>query len=171
VREIDEALVPQRHAIRTATEHRQFGVVAQAALRYIAQVLEGVHVLAQERRQVGASNELHIQLPRPTEHQHERPNERVLPSARSIAEPDIDLLLVARRRFEPHGRLHRRWPPYRLNVLLEQAVELPALPALRRIHERINFLHPVRILVGKTRTGPRVTRRYDVAQKPLSPSS
>jgi hypothetical protein len=49
-------------------------------------------------------------------------------------------------------------------------LELPALPALERIHDLahdyINFLHPVRKLVSKTRTGPRVTRRYDVAQTP-----
>ena len=30
----------------------------------------------------------------------------------------------------------------------------------------INFLHPVRKLVSKTRNGPRVTRRYDLAQTP-----
>lgn len=49
-------------------------------------------------------------------------------------------------------------------------LEWPALPALERIHDLardyINFLHPVRKLVSKTRTGPRVTRRYDVAQTP-----
>jgi integrase-like protein len=46
-----------------------------------------------------------------------------------------------------------------------------ALPALERIHDLardyINFLHPVRKLVSKTRTGPRVTRRSDVAQTPF----
>jgi hypothetical protein len=31
----------------------------------------------------------------------------------------------------------------------------------------VNFLHPVRKLVSKTRTGPRVTRRYDIAQTPF----
>jgi hypothetical protein len=50
-------------------------------------------------------------------------------------------------------------------------LELPALPALERIHDLardyVNFLHPVRKLVSKTRTGPRVTRRYDVAQTPF----
>ena len=50
-------------------------------------------------------------------------------------------------------------------------LESPALPALERIHDLgldyINFLHPVRKLVSKTRTGPRVTRRYDVAQTPF----
>ena len=50
-------------------------------------------------------------------------------------------------------------------------LEWPALPALERIHDLagdyINFLHPVRKLVSKTRTGPRVTRRYDVAQTPF----
>ena len=50
-------------------------------------------------------------------------------------------------------------------------LELAALPALERIHDLaydyINFLHPVRKLVSKTRTGPRVTRRYDVAQTPF----
>ena len=50
-------------------------------------------------------------------------------------------------------------------------LELPALPALERIHDLagdyINFLHPVRKLVSKTRTGPRVTRRYDIAQTPF----
>ena len=49
-------------------------------------------------------------------------------------------------------------------------LELPALPALERIHDLardyINFLHPVRKLVSKTRSGPRVTRRYDIAQTP-----
>jgi len=47
-------------------------------------------------------------------------------------------------------------------------LELPALPALERVHDLagdyVNFLHPVRKLVSKTRSGPRVTRRYDVAQ-------
>jgi hypothetical protein len=50
-------------------------------------------------------------------------------------------------------------------------LELPALPALERIHDLardyVNFLHPVRKLVSKTRTGPRVTRRYDGAQTPF----
>jgi hypothetical protein len=50
-------------------------------------------------------------------------------------------------------------------------LELPALPALERIHDLasdyINFLHPVRKLVSKTRNGPRVTRRYDAAQTPF----
>jgi hypothetical protein len=50
-------------------------------------------------------------------------------------------------------------------------LELPALPALERIHDLardyVNFLHPVRKLVSKTRTGPRVTRRYDMAQTPF----
>ncbi len=50
-------------------------------------------------------------------------------------------------------------------------LESPALPALERIHDLardyINFLHPVRKLLSKTRTGPRVTRRYDVAQTPF----
>ena len=50
-------------------------------------------------------------------------------------------------------------------------LELPALPALERIHDLagdyVNFLHPVRKLVSKTRTGPRVTRRYDLAQTPF----
>jgi hypothetical protein len=50
-------------------------------------------------------------------------------------------------------------------------LELPALPALERIHDLardyVNFLHPVRNLVSKTRSGPRVTRRYDVAQTPV----
>ena len=49
-------------------------------------------------------------------------------------------------------------------------LELPALAALERIHDLagdyVNFLHPVRKLVSKTRTGPRVTRRFDVAQTP-----
>ena len=31
----------------------------------------------------------------------------------------------------------------------------------------VNVLHPVRKLVSKTRTGPRVTRRYDIAQTPF----
>ncbi len=50
-------------------------------------------------------------------------------------------------------------------------LELPALPALERIHDLardyINFLHPVRKLISKTRNGPRVTRRYDVADTPF----
>ena len=50
-------------------------------------------------------------------------------------------------------------------------LELPALPALERIHDLagdyVNFLHPVRKLVSETRTGPRVTRRYDLAQTPF----
>jgi hypothetical protein len=50
-------------------------------------------------------------------------------------------------------------------------LELPALAALERIHDLardyVNFLHPVRKLVSKTRNGPRVTRRYDVAQTPF----
>ncbi len=50
-------------------------------------------------------------------------------------------------------------------------LEWPALPALERIHDLagdyVNFLHPVRKLVSKTRTGPRVTRRYDIAQTPF----
>jgi Integrase core domain len=49
-------------------------------------------------------------------------------------------------------------------------LEWPALPALEHIHDLardyVNFLHPVRKLVSKSRTGPRVTRRYDVAQTP-----
>ena len=50
-------------------------------------------------------------------------------------------------------------------------LELPALAALGRIHDLardyVNFLHPVRKLVSKTRTGPRVTRRYDAAETPF----
>src|SRR5215472_4477509 len=50
-------------------------------------------------------------------------------------------------------------------------LESPALPALEYIHhlarDCINFLHPVRKLVSKTRTGPRVTRRYDIARTPF----
>ena len=45
------------------------------------------------------------------------------------------------------------------------------LPALERIHELardyVNFLQPVRKLVSTSRTGPRVTRRYDIAQTPF----
>src|SRR5437868_6505203 len=41
----------------------------------------------------------------------------------------------------------------------------------RRIHDLgrdyINFLHPVRKLVSKTRSGPGVTRRYDDARTPF----
>jgi hypothetical protein len=52
----------------------------------------------------------------------------------------------------------------------DHGLEWPAVPALERIHDLardyINFLHPVRKLVSKTRTGPRVTRRYDIAQTP-----
>jgi len=48
---------------------------------------------------------------------------------------------------------------------------VPALAALERIHDLagdyINFLHPVRKLVSKTRSGPRVTRRYDLATTPF----
>jgi len=50
-------------------------------------------------------------------------------------------------------------------------LELPALPALERIHDLardyVNFLHPVRKLVSKTRDGARVRRRYDAAQTPF----
>jgi Integrase core domain len=50
-------------------------------------------------------------------------------------------------------------------------LELPALPALEYIHhlagDYINFLHPVRKLVSKTRSGPRVSRRYDIARTPF----
>src|SRR5687768_7441831 len=50
-------------------------------------------------------------------------------------------------------------------------LESPALPALEYIHrlarDYINFLHPVRKLVSKTRRGPRVTRRYDIARTPF----
>jgi hypothetical protein len=50
-------------------------------------------------------------------------------------------------------------------------LEWPALAALERIHDLagdyINFLHPVRKLVSKTRSGPRVTRRYDLASTPF----
>jgi hypothetical protein len=50
-------------------------------------------------------------------------------------------------------------------------LERPALAALERIHDLagdyINFLHPVRKLVSNTRSGPRVTRRYDVATTPF----
>jgi len=49
-------------------------------------------------------------------------------------------------------------------------LELPALAALGRIHDLardyVNFLHPVRKLVSKTRTGARVTRHYDAARTP-----
>jgi hypothetical protein len=49
--------------------------------------------------------------------------------------------------------------------------EWPALAALERIHDLagdyVNLLHPVRKLVSKTRSGPRVTRRYDVAKTPF----
>jgi len=51
-------------------------------------------------------------------------------------------------------------------------LEWPALAALERIHglagDYINFLHPVRKLVNKTRSGPRVTRRYDIARTPFN---
>jgi hypothetical protein len=50
-------------------------------------------------------------------------------------------------------------------------LEWPALAALERIHDLagdyVNFLHPVRKLVSKSRSGPRVTRRYDVAKTPF----
>jgi hypothetical protein len=50
-------------------------------------------------------------------------------------------------------------------------LEWPALAALERIHDLagdyINFLHPVRKLVSKTRTGPRITRRYDLGKTPF----
>lgn len=43
--------------------------------------------------------------------------------------------------------------------------------ALERIHDLaddyVNFLHPVRRLVSKTRCGPRATRRYDIATTPF----
>jgi hypothetical protein len=44
-------------------------------------------------------------------------------------------------------------------------LELPALPALEHIHDLagdyVNFLHPVRKLVSKTREGARVRRSYE----------
>ena len=50
-------------------------------------------------------------------------------------------------------------------------LEWPALAALERIHDLagdyVNFLHPLRKLVSKTRSGPRVTRRYDIASTPF----
>lgn len=50
-------------------------------------------------------------------------------------------------------------------------LELPALPALERIHDLardyVNFLHPVRKLMSKTRDGARVRRRYDAARTPF----
>ncbi len=52
----------------------------------------------------------------------------------------------------------------------DDRLEWPALAALERIHtlagEYVNFLHPVRKLIGKTRNGPRVTRRYGAALTP-----
>lgn len=49
-------------------------------------------------------------------------------------------------------------------------LELRALPALERVHDLardyVNFLHPVRKLVQKTRHGARVHRQYDAAQTP-----
>ena len=49
-------------------------------------------------------------------------------------------------------------------------LEVEALAALERIHDLsrdyVNFLHPVRKLVSKTRHGARVSRRYDAAQTP-----
>jgi len=53
-------------------------------------------------------------------------------------------------------------------------LELPAQPALKRIHDLardyINFLYPVRKPVSKTRSGPRLTRSYDVTGTPFSPT-
>jgi len=50
-------------------------------------------------------------------------------------------------------------------------LELPALPALERIHDLardyVNFLHPVRKLMSKTRDGARVRRSYDAASTPF----
>ena len=49
-------------------------------------------------------------------------------------------------------------------------LEVEALAALEHIHDLsrdyVNFLHPVRKLVSKTRHGARVSRRYDAAQTP-----
>jgi hypothetical protein len=49
-------------------------------------------------------------------------------------------------------------------------LEWRALPALERVHDLardyVNFLHPVRKLVSKTRHGASVPRRYDAAQTP-----
>lgn len=49
-------------------------------------------------------------------------------------------------------------------------LELRALPALERVHalarDYVNFLHPVRKRVSKTRQGARVHRRYDATQTP-----
>jgi hypothetical protein len=55
-------------------------------------------------------------------------------------------------------------------------LELPALPALERIHDLardyVNFVHPVRKLMTKTSDGARVRRSYDAASTPfyLDPS-
>jgi Integrase core domain len=50
-------------------------------------------------------------------------------------------------------------------------LEWRALPALDRVHDLardyVNFLHPVRKLMSKTRSGARVTRRYDDARTPF----
>jgi hypothetical protein len=50
-------------------------------------------------------------------------------------------------------------------------LELPALAALERIHDLardyVNFLHPVRKLISKTRDGARVRRSYDAALTPF----
>ena len=50
-------------------------------------------------------------------------------------------------------------------------LELPARPALERIHDLardyVNFLHPVRKLMSKTRDGARVRRSYDAARTPF----
>ena len=67
-------------------------------------------------------------------------------------------------------RSKKNWAVVRRLVGYER-LEQPALPALERIHDLagvyVNFLHPVRKLVSKTRNGPRVTRRYDIAQTPF----
>jgi len=70
----------------------------------------------------------------------------------------------------PEDAGKKNWAVVRRMVGYDR-LESPALPALEYIHhlarDCINFLHPVRKLVSKTRTGPRVTRRYDIARTPF----
>jgi len=66
-------------------------------------------------------------------------------------------------------RLHRRSAFAQLSLFSDLRRHLVVM-ALQRIddlaHDYINFLHPVRKLVSKTRHGARVSRRYDAAQTP-----
>jgi len=100
---------------------------------------------------------------------------------RRVHQPTADRLLrraehhlhagttVCQERLMPHrtkelGGVVRRLVGY-------DRLELPTLRALEHIHDLarhyVNFLHPVRKLVSKTRDGARVRRSYDAAPTPF----